>query len=152
MLHHLIRLMIPDLRSGGLLPFALPIGYYDLNNLVVDNDFIQPHWEKVLESYQTQVGQQTGLNSTEGWQVIAHEDIYEESGQRRPDIEYDQGPDDAVRSVIGHSKNPAVFLRRVARRLWKSPSPSPVVFVLDNLDWFPAVRLSCDSPVDYWVC
>jgi len=138
MLHHLIRLMIPDLRSGGLLPFALPIGYYDLNNLVVDNDFIQPHWEKVLESYQTQVGQQTGLNSTEGWQVIAHEDIYEESGQRRPDIEYDQGPDDAVRSVIGHSKNPAVFLRRVARRLWKSPSPSPVVFVLDNLDWVPS--------------
>jgi hypothetical protein len=138
MLRHLIQLTVPDLQSKGVLPLTLPIAYYDLNNSDLEDDDIASHWNKVLNKFQEQLGEKTGLRSSNGWEQIAQDDIYHSTGQLRPAVKYSSVPDESIREIIGAARDPAIFLRRVARHLWKSTTPSPVIFVLDNLDWIPS--------------
>jgi hypothetical protein len=137
MLRHLIQLTVPDLQSKGVLPPTLPIAYYDLNNSELENDDIEPHWNRILKSFQEQLGEKTGLQDSDGWKRIAQDDIYDSTGQTRPAVEYSPTPDESIRAIIGKSSDPEIFLKRIARYLWKSATPRPVIFVLDNLDWIP---------------
>jgi len=136
MLRHLIQLTVPDLQTKKLLSSNLPIVYYDLNYKELEDHEIGLLWNGILKAFKEQVGNKTGLQNLNGWERIAQDSIRDSEGRLRPEIECSPSPEEAIRKIIAQADNPATFLKRAARYLWKSAT-CPVIFVLDNLDWIP---------------
>jgi len=132
MLHHFVRVSLPQMRVGTELPVNFTPLLMDLKPY--SNAPSDVTWATTLSTYKEQLATATGLTSEKAWWTLAQPELVDAEGNLKPDISTSSDSKAAARAVVHQATDPIVFLRRTAWHLANQQVPSVLLLVLDNID------------------
>lgn len=135
LVHHFSRITAPALMKEKAIPYRFVTAVVNCDPVAVDSS-MRDLWPMVLREVRLSIGQATGLDTAEGWEQIAYEDIYDPNGSLKPAVRWSPKGEESAKREITYQvhDNDLLFIQRTARQLWQSSPKGIIVVVLDNLD------------------
>jgi hypothetical protein len=135
LMHHFARICLKNLNERSDLPIRFRPAIVPCDPQASETA-IESLWPWVLRETRVQIGDATGLDTNEGWEEIARDDIYDSKGEFRPSVSRDpEGQEKAIARIIFQvNGNDGLFIKRAARTLWQRTPREIIVLVIDNID------------------